>query len=218
VTFAALPEAFVVAQLEAEGIEATRALLAARLSGGNLGRARRMAADEDGLGFRTVAADALTSAAGGVDGALRAAADVLAAAGAYKKELKGELEAERGPFLDERGRPEDMYRGALRRIETRFARRERRAERDYIDRVLLAASALLRDQLVAGVGGEPSLRLNVDLGTGTVPGGVIAAAAGLGAVEEARAALAEDMNRNPRLVLEQAFLQVADAALPVGTG
>jgi hypothetical protein len=177
-----------------------------------------MAADEDGLGFRTVAADALTSAAGGVDGALRAAGDVLAAAGTYKKELKGELEAERAPFLDERGRPEDMYRGALRRIETRFVRRERRAERDYIDRVLLAASALLRDQLVAGVGGEPSLRLNVDLRTGIVPGGVIAAASGLGAVEEARAALAEDMNRNPRLVLEQAFLQVADAALPAGTG
>ena len=81
VTFTALPEAFVVAQLGQEGIEPTRALLAARLSGGNLGRARRMAADQDGLAFRAVAADALAAAASGVDGALTAAADVLAAAG-----------------------------------------------------------------------------------------------------------------------------------------
>jgi DNA polymerase-3 subunit delta' len=213
VTFSALPEAFVVAQLGEEGIEPTRALLAARLSGGNLGRARRMAADKDGLAFRAVAADALAAAASGVDGALTAAADVLAAAGSYKKELKGELETERAPFLDDRGRPEDMYRGALRRIETRFARRERRAERDYIDRVLLAGSAFLRDQLVAGVHGDASLRLNVDLDPVLGPAGVAGAAASLAAVEGARAALAEDMNRNPRLVLEQAFLQIADAML-----
>jgi DNA polymerase III subunit delta' len=212
VTFAALPEGFVVAQLQDEGVEPIRALLAARLSGGNLGRARRMATDADGLAFRAVASDALAAASGGVDGALAAASDVLAAAAAYKKELKVELEAERAPFLDARGRPEDMYRGALRRIETRFARRERRAERDYIDRVLLAASALLRDRLVTGVGGEPSLRLNVDLAPSVDPEGVATAAVSLGAVEEARAALAEDMNRNARLVLEQAFLQVAEAS------
>ena len=87
---------------------------------------------------------------------------VLEAATAYKKALKGELDAELAPFLDDRGRPEDVYRGAIRRIETRFARRERRAERDFIDRVLLAASALLRDRIVAGVHGGPELRLNVD--------------------------------------------------------
>ena len=42
------------------------------------------------------------------------------------------------------------------------------------------------------------------------PGDVPRAAAGLAAVEEARAALAEDLNLNPRLVLEQAFLRVAE--------
>jgi len=41
---------------------------------------------------------------------------------------------------------------------------------------------------------------------------VTAAVAGLGAIEEARAALADDVNLNPRLVVERAFLQVAGRA------
>ena len=45
---------------------------------------------------------------------------------------------ELAPFLDEKGRPEDHYRGAIQRIEIRFKRKERRAERDYVDWVLLA--------------------------------------------------------------------------------
>src|SRR3954470_19545811 len=51
VAFAALPEAFVVEELEGEGVERVRAQLVARLSGGNLGRARRMAIDPEGLAF-----------------------------------------------------------------------------------------------------------------------------------------------------------------------
>jgi hypothetical protein len=39
-----------------------------------------------------------------------------------------------------------------------------------------------------------------------------AATAGLSAAEEARAALAEDVNLNARLVLEQAFLRLSGAA------
>jgi DNA polymerase-3 subunit delta' len=205
VTFAALPEAFVIAQLEGEGVDPSRALLAARLSGGNVGRARRMATDGDGLAFREVAASALGSAA----------ADVLAAATAYKKGLKSDLDAELAPFLDDRGRPEDVYRGTIRRIETRFARRERRAERDFIDRVLLAASSLLRDRIVAGVQGGPELRLNVDRDPVIDDVPVVALARCLAACEEARAALAEDMNRNARLVLEHAFLLVSSASATV---
>ena len=215
VTFAALPEAFVVAQLEGEGVDPGQALLAARLSGGNVGRARRMATDSDGLAFRDVAEGALASAASGTAGALAAAAQVLEAATAYKKGLKAELEAELAPFVDERGRPEDVYRGAIRRIETRFARRERRAERDFIDRVLLAASSLLRDRIVAGVHGDPDLRLNVDRPLATEDTPVVGLAACLAAMEQARAALAEDMNRNARLVLEHAFLLVASASATV---
>ncbi|HLB39657.1 MAG TPA: DNA polymerase III subunit [Actinomycetota bacterium] len=212
VTFSALSEEFVVGQLVGEGIDAERALLVARLSGGNLGRARRMATDIDGLAFRDVAEASLARATD-VAGALTAAADIQAAAADYKKGLKGRLAEELAPFLDDRGHPEDVYRGAIRRIETRSVRRERRAERDFIDRVLLAASSLVRDRIADGVAGEPSLRLNVDrTPDATAAASVLVAAAALGALEGARAALAEDMNRNARLVLEHAFLVVAGAS------
>ena len=88
---------------------------------------------------------------------------MLDAAAEYKKGLKAELEAELAPFLDERGRPEDAYRGAIKRIEIRLKRRERRAERDYVDWVLLAVSSLLRDRIAGAVGGGADLFMNPDL-------------------------------------------------------
>jgi DNA polymerase-3 subunit delta' len=211
VTFTALPERFVVEALTDDGIDGTRARLAARLTGGNLGRARRMARDADGLAFRDAAQEALELAARGPTGALSAAEVVLDAAKGYKTGLKAELEAELAPFLDEKGRPEDAYRGAIRRIETRHTRRERRAERDYVDWVLLAVSSLLRDRIASAVGGGIEVLLNPDLTQDaalTVP----RAARGLAGVEEARAALAEDLNLNTRLVLEQAFLRLGEVA------
>lgn len=81
-----------------------------------------------------------------------------------------------------------------------------------MDWVLLAVSAVLRDRIAEAVGGGADLLINLDLPS--EPAGDIARVArGLAAVEEARAALAEDLNLNPRLVLEQAFLRVGwDAA------
>jgi DNA polymerase-3 subunit delta' len=210
VTFTALSEPFVVDQLMSEGVPEVRARLAARLTGGNIGRARRLATAEEGLGFRDTAAEALRRATTGPVGGLEAADMVLAVAADYKKSLKGELEGELAPFLDERGRPEDAYRGAIRRLEVRFHRRERRAERDSVDWVLLAASALLRDRIAAGVGVPAADLLNPDLALEDLP--VVGAAAGLAGMEEARAALAEDVNLNVRLVLERAFLRVRMAA------
>ncbi len=55
VTFTALSESFVVEALTGEGVDETRARLAARLTGGNLGRARRLATTDDGLAFRDAA-------------------------------------------------------------------------------------------------------------------------------------------------------------------
>jgi DNA polymerase III subunit delta' len=209
VTFTALSEAFVVEVLAGEGVDATRARLAARLAGGNLGRARRLATAADGLRFRDAAERAVALAAEGPTGALEAADVVLAAAAEYKKGLKAELEIALAPFLDEKGRPEDAYRGAIKRIEVRFHRRERRAERDYIDWELLAVSSLLRDRIAGAVGGGPDVFMNPDL----VPDqrlSVIRAARGLAGIEEARADLAEDLNLNPRLLLERAFLRLAE--------
>jgi DNA polymerase-3 subunit delta' len=207
VTFTPLSEGFVIDALVDEGVDRERAALAARLGGGNLGRARRMAVDAEGLAFRDTAAEALELARRGPDGALAAADLVLVAAERYKKELVGRLSEELAPFVDERGRPEEAYRGAIRRIEERHHRRVRRAERDYVDRVLLALSAMVRDGVVAALGGGPDLWLNPDLAP--EGGDVTSAAAAMAVVEEARAALAEDLNLNTRLVLEQAFLRAA---------
>jgi DNA polymerase-3 subunit delta' len=210
VTFTALSESFVVDRLVREGVPEVRARLAARLTGGNLGRARRLATAEDGLAFRDTAAHALDRAASGAVGAIEAAGLVLDAAAGYKKSLKAEHERELSPFLDERGRPEEIYRGSIRRLEVRFQRRERRAERDSVDWVLLAASALLRDRIAAAVGVAPDDLLNPDIALQDLP--VERAAAGLAGMEEARAALADDINLNVRLVLERAFLRVGAAA------
>ena len=143
--------------------ERVRAYLAARLSGGNLGRARRLATGADGLAFRDTAATAIGLASEGPPGALDAADIVLVAAGGYKKGLKTELQEELTPFLDGEGRPEDAYRGAIRRIEERFHRKERRAERDYVDWVLLGVSALLRDRIAVAVGGGIEVLMNLDV-------------------------------------------------------
>jgi DNA polymerase-3 subunit delta' len=211
VAFTALSEPFVVDALTAEGVDATRARLAARLSGGNLGRARRLATAPDGMRFREAASRAIDLAAEGPSGALAAADVVMAAAAEYKKGLKAELDQELAPFLDDRGRPEEAYRGAIKRIEVRFHRRERRAERDYVDWVLLAASSLLRDRIATAVGGGAELLMNPDI----VPDerlGVVRAARWLAGIEEARAELAEDLNLNPRLLVERAFLRSAELA------
>ena len=134
---------------------------------------------------------------------------MLDAAERYRKDLGERLKEELAPFLDERGRPEEAYRGAIRRLEERHKRRVRRAERDYVDWVLLAVSALLRDRVVAAVGGGTELLMNPDLPPAAEA--VAGSATGLAAVEEARASLAEELNLNPRLVLEQAFLRVGTA-------
>ena len=163
----------------------------------------------DGLRFREAATRAVVLASQGAPGALEATDVVLAAAAEYKKRLKAELEVELAPFLDEHGRPEDAYRGAIKRIETRFQRRERRAERDYVDWVLLAVSSLLRDRIAAAVGGGPDLLMNPDL-TPDDRLTVLRATRGMAGIEEARADLAEDLNLNTRLLLERAFLRLAE--------
>ena len=204
VTFLPLPEAFVVQTLEGEGVPHERSVLAARLAGGNLGRARRLAA-EGGVAFRDAGLDAVRQAARGPAGALGAAEIVLAAGAAYRKQLRESFDEELAQFADERGRVEDAYRGVVRRLKERHHRQERRAERDFVDWVLLGISSILRDRILLETGGDPSLRINVDL---DARGDATLAARSLGAIEEARAELADETNLNPRLILEQAFLSV----------
>jgi hypothetical protein len=79
--------------------------------------------------------------------------------------------------------------------------------------VLLAVSSILRDRVLTATGGPDELRINLDLSDSDTSAVASmdgpAAARALGVVEEARAALADETNLNPRLVLERAFLEVA---------
>lgn len=209
VTFLPLAEGFVVETLAAEGVDPERARLAARLAGGNLGRARRLAVREDGLAFRDVAGQALALAAEGPAGALAAAEEVLQAGERYRKGLQDELRQDLEPFVDARGRPEEAFRGVVRQLQERHKRRLRRAERDQVDWILFSASSLLRDRVLAAAGADPSWAVNLDRPEGLSGVSAGGAAEAWGAMEEARAALADETNLNVRLVLERAFLKVA---------
>jgi DNA polymerase III subunit delta' len=211
ISFPPLAEDFVVSTLVGEGIDEDRALLASRLAGANLGRARRIARDDQGLAFRDAVLAAAERAAGGPGGALAAADDLLDAAKAFRSRLGGELEEELRPFVDEKGRPEDAFRGVVRRIEEQHERRVRRAEREFLDAALLALASYQRDVVLVAVGGDPGLLVNVDRASeiSAREDGAPRAALAMGAVEEARAELADETNLNARLVLERLFLRLA---------
>jgi DNA polymerase III subunit delta' len=210
VTFRPLAESFVVETLVGEGIDEGRARVSARLSGGNLGRARRLAADPEGLRFRDSALEAYRSAKEGPAGALDAAELLLGAAAEYRKRLAGRLEGDLEPFLDpDTGRPLEQYRAAVRRMKERHHRQERRAEREFLDAALLALQGWFRDALLSSAGGDQGWALNLDREPAEVSASEAARA--VEGLEQARAALADETNLNTRLVLEDAFLRLAPA-------
>jgi DNA polymerase III subunit delta' len=211
IAFRPLSEEFVVKTLATEGIPEDRARLASRLAGGNLGRARRVARDEGGLAFRDVALAAFAEVSRGRAGALDAAEMLAAEASDYKKRLAASLKGELGQFADpETGAPLEQYRGMVRRMQDRHQRQERRAERDFLDWSLLALEAWFRDAVVVGAGGDPGWAINLDREPPELSPD--RATLAIEAIEEARAALADETNLNPKLVLEEAFLTLSGVA------
>jgi DNA polymerase-3 subunit delta' len=212
IAFPPLSEAFVVQTLAGEGVDEERALLASRLAGGNLGRARRLARDGAWeLEFRQTALEAAGLAGEGARGALAAAESLLSAAKDFRARLGEELKADLQPYHDERGRPDDRYRAVVRRLEEQHERRLRRAEREFLDWALLSLAAYWRDAVVRSSGGAEDLMINLDRPAGPSAGirAPVPAARAMGAVEEARADLADETNLNARLVLERLFLRVS---------
>jgi DNA polymerase III subunit delta' len=213
IAFPPLSEDFVVATLVGEGLDERRARLACRLAGGNLGRARRLASDPRQIAaFRDDAIAAASLAQQGSIGALAAAESLTAAAKEFRANLATELKEDLRPFLDERGRPEDPFRSVVRRMEEQHERRLRRAEREFLDWSLLSMAAYWRDLVLTGAGGDPSLVINLDLSLDDTSWPPVPAGRAWGAVEEARADLADETNLNPRLVLERLFLRLASLA------
>jgi DNA polymerase-3 subunit delta' len=209
IAFPPLSEDFVVDTLVREGVDPVRARLACRLAGGNLGRARRLARDERDLAAREVALAAAARARGNAAAALGAAEDLTAAAKEYRKRLGADLEEELTPFLDERGRPEEPFRGVVRRIEEQHERRLRRAEREYLDWSLQTLTTAWRDRVAVAAGADRTVLINLDLEEDGEAWGAAAAASAMGFVEEARADLADETNLNARLVLERLFLRLS---------
>jgi DNA polymerase III subunit delta' len=214
VSFPPLSEEFVVGTLVTEGQGEQRARLACRLAGGNLGRARRLAADDRQLAaFREDALAAARQAFQGPAGALSAAETLTSAAKQFRARLGEELEEDLQPFLDERGRPEEPFRGVVRRLEEQHERRLRRAEREFLDWSLLSLAAYWRDAVLVSTGGDPGLVINLDQDVrNEVPGDGTpsSAARAWGEVEEARADLADETNLNARLILERLFLRLSE--------
>jgi len=216
ISFPPLSEEFVVESLVREGLDPGRARLACRLAGGNMGRARRLARDDDALAFRDVALEAAATAGQGPPGALAAAEQLTAAAKDFRGRLGEELAAELRPFLDERGKPEEAFRGVVRRLEEQHERRVRRAEREFLDWSLLALAAYWRDLVAASSGGGDDVLINLDrpgaLGAERGAVSAVTAAIAMGAVEQARADLADETNLNARLILERLFLRLSSLA------
>jgi DNA polymerase III subunit delta' len=211
VTFHPLPEAFVVEALEKEGVSRERAVLAARLAGSNMGRARRLARDRGGLAFRSAALQASLEAAASPAGPLAAAETLLAGTAAYRKGLKEEMAIE----LESWTSGEDWQAAVVKRIQEKYHRRDRRAEREFLDWSLLALQSWYRDVLAVRSGVEAGELINVDLAEDVASHARTKTAAevarAMEALEDARAALADETNLNPRLVLEEAFLRLAGA-------
>jgi DNA polymerase-3 subunit delta' len=195
----------------AGGAPSQTARLVARLSGGNLGRARRLTR-EGGLSFREAALAAAARAGAGGGEALAAADDLVNAAKKDRKRVEAELKEDLGPFLDERGRPEEAFKGVVRRLEEQHERRLRRSEREFLDHALLALAAFYRDRVALASGVPVGSVINLDLEETLAAADRPAAQAAraMGAVEEARADLADETNLNARLVLERLFLRLAE--------
>ena len=210
ISFPPLEERFVVETLVAEGADGSRAQVAARLSGGNVGRARRIARDEGGLRFRDAAVEAADLARKGPSEALAAVDLVLEEAGRFKDGLSAELDEELRPFLGDDGRPEEHFRGIVRRLQERHERRVRRAKREFLDWTLLALSAYLRDRIASSSGaGGAVINLDLDVDAGGDAFTAAAAAVAMAETERARADLADETNLNERLVLERLFLRLS---------
>lgn len=154
--------------MESDGLGADQARWAASVSGGHVGRARRLATDQEARDRRKqalgLARDAATPAR-----AYGAAEDLVAAAEAEAKALtegRNEAESEElrtalGAGGTGKGTAGTMRgsAGALKDLEKRQKSRQTRASRDALDRALMDLAGYFRDALLVSAG-APTVTAN----------------------------------------------------------
>lgn len=204
IDFAPLPEDAVRTVLEAEGVPAERAALAARLAGGQLGRARALAGDEGEI------RDAFAAAASSLDGRAGTAVQAAESLAETIKRAVGALEARQAAEaeslaaeLEAAGYPDRARAALTNRLAERHKREHRAARRRALAEGIAAIESLYRDAL-AGPGAP--LR-NLD----RVPLDVAPADAA-SALDRCRAAR-EALERNPNegLLLEWLLMSLPAA-------
>jgi DNA polymerase III subunit delta' len=162
----------VAAQLEREGVDRGVAAFAARAAQGHVGRARRLAVDDEVKRRRREVLE-LPGQVATVGGCFTAAANLVEATKDEASAVTGGLdEAETaamrqayGADVAVRGRAATRPRGAaaaLSDLEQRQKSRATRTQRDALDRALIDLAAFYRDVLVAQIGAPVEL-VNIDM-------------------------------------------------------
>ncbi len=162
-----IPSTTAVAELLAgEGVDAGRALAAARAAQGHIGRARRLATDP-AAAERRAAVLRVPTQAGGLGQAFTAAAALVQAADAEAAAATGELdEPERAALRKAFGEGSTGKgvaaairggAGALKDLEDRQKSRATRLKRDSLDLALLDLAGFYRDVLAVQFGADVEL-------------------------------------------------------------
>ena len=159
----------VAGHLEREGIDRPMAAFAARAAQGHVGRARRLARDENAQRRRQEVLELPTHVAS-VGGCFIAAANLVEAAKDEAAALTSDVDvaettAMREALGDVGGRGKAKPRGAagaLAELERRQKSRATRTQRDALDRALIDLAAFYRDVLVMQLR-APVDAINIDL-------------------------------------------------------
>jgi len=170
VTLRIPPYDAVAAHLEREGVDGPVAAWAARASQGHVGRARRLAVDEEAKRRRHDVLELPTQVAS-VGGCFTAAANLVEAAREEARAVSDALDETETAAMREalgetaRGRGTARPRSAtaaLADLERRQSSRAKRTQRDALDRALIDLAAFYRDVLVVQLGAGVEL-VNVDM-------------------------------------------------------
>jgi DNA polymerase-3 subunit delta' len=136
-----------------DGVDPAMATFAARAAQGHIGRAKRLATDEEAR-HRRHAVLSLPQSLGNLAGALEAAAGLIEAATQEANEATADLDAKetenlkRAMGVGQGSRQPPGYSAALKDLLSEQKKRATRSRRDAIDRALVDLASFYRDVLV----------------------------------------------------------------------